>query len=131
MQNNQHLNGSILIIISLITVGIICTIDPIKQDLGYHQFADQRTRFSIQNFINVISNIPFMLIGLLGILHLNGKNIKIADCQPITPFFVFFMGVFFTGIGSAYYHLNPSNETLFWDRFPMTISFMAFFTNRN
>jgi hypothetical protein len=28
-----------------------------------------------------------------------------------------------TGIGSAYYHLAPDNETLFWDRLPMTIAF--------
>ena len=30
-----------------------------------------------------------------------------------------------TAGGSAYYHLAPDNETLFWDRLPMTISFMA------
>ena len=36
------------------------------------------------------------------------------------------MGVFFTGLGSAYYHLSPDNATLVWDRLPMTIGFMAF-----
>jgi len=30
-----------------------------------------------------------------------------------------------TGAGSCYYHLYPNNETLFWDRLPMTISFMS------
>ena len=30
-----------------------------------------------------------------------------------------------TAAGSAYYHLEPDNETLFWDRLPMTIAFMA------
>jgi hypothetical protein len=38
----------------------------------------------------------------------------------------FFAGVFLTGLGSIFYHWNPSNETLLWDRLPMTISFMAF-----
>ena len=28
-------------------------------------------------------------------------------------------------MGSAYYHLRPDNETLFWDRLPMTIAFMS------
>ena len=28
-------------------------------------------------------------------------------------------------IGSGYYHFNPNNETLIWDRLPMTITFMA------
>jgi hypothetical protein len=38
---------------------------------------------------------------------------------------VFFLGVFLTGIGSSYYHWNPNDETLFWDRLPMTLSFAA------
>jgi len=38
---------------------------------------------------------------------------------------VFFVGVALTGLGSGYYHLAPDNETLFWDRLPMTIAFMS------
>ena len=30
--------------------------------------------------------------------------------------------------GSAYYHYAPSNETLLWDRLPMTVAFMALFS---
>jgi hypothetical protein len=30
-----------------------------------------------------------------------------------------------TALGSGYYHLAPDNETLFWDRLPMTIAFMG------
>jgi hypothetical protein len=33
--------------------------------------------------------------------------------------------VFLTGIGSSYYHWNPNDGTLFWDRLPMTLSFAA------
>jgi hypothetical protein len=29
-----------------------------------------------------------------------------------------------TAVGSAYYHLAPDNERLFWDRLPMTVAFM-------
>jgi hypothetical protein len=32
------------------------------------------------------------------------------------------------GLGSGYYHLEPSNQTLVWDRLPMTIAFMSFFS---
>ena len=32
---------------------------------------------------------------------------------------------FLTGIGSSYYHWNPHDGTLFWDRLPMTFSFAA------
>ena len=41
---------------------------------------------------------------------------------------IFFIGIFFTGIGSAFYHWNPGNSSLVWDRLPMTVSFMAFFS---
>ena len=36
-----------------------------------------------------------------------------------------FIGVFLTGLGSAWYHLDPSNDSLFWDRLAMTIGFMG------
>lgn len=42
--------------------------------------------------------------------------------------FAFYLGIFLTGIGSMYYHHQPCSETLVWDRLPMTISFMAFFS---
>ena len=38
---------------------------------------------------------------------------------------MFFLGILLTAAGSAWYHLAPDNETLFWDRLPMTIAFMG------
>jgi hypothetical protein len=34
-----------------------------------------------------------------------------------------FLGIFLTGFGSSYYHWNPNDDTLFWDRLPMTLCF--------
>jgi len=39
---------------------------------------------------------------------------------------VLFLGIILTALGSAFYHLNPNNNTIVWDRIPMTIIFMAF-----
>ncbi len=39
----------------------------------------------------------------------------------------FFAGLLLTGIASAHYHLAPTHQTLFWDRLPMTVAFMAIF----
>jgi hypothetical protein len=95
---------------------------PIPQDVHYHNFADVQTFLGIPNFMNVVSNFPFILIGIYGL-------IKIAAIQqPVFPksaLVVFFIAVFFTGIGSAYYHWHPDNNTLLWDRLPMTITFMS------
>jgi Ceramidase len=88
---------------------------PIPQDPHYHQFADQRTLLGIPHFWNVVSNIPFVLIGGIG-LHRFRRD-------PTT--IVLFSGVLLTGFGSSYYHWNPNDDTLFWDRLPMTMGFMA------
>ena len=37
------------------------------------------------------------------------------------------MGLVLIGLGSGYYHLNPSNSTLVGDRMAITITFMSFF----
>ena len=88
---------------------------PIPQDQSYHQFADQRAIFGIPNFWNVVSNLPFLAVGAAGLWRFRN--------DPAT--IVLFLGIFLTGIGSSYYHWNPNDRTLFWDRLPMTLAFAA------
>jgi hypothetical protein len=88
---------------------------PIPQSQDYHQFADQRTLLGIPNFWNVVSNLPFIAIGAVGLLRHRE--------DPATV--VLFAGIFLTGFGSAYYHWDPNDGSLFWDRLPMTLSFSA------
>lgn len=97
--------------------------EPIPQDQTYHIFADRCTHFNIPHFWNVISNAPFLLCGFLFLKTPKTKNIFLKNIA-------FIMGVGFiaTGVGSAYYHWNPNNSTLVWDRIPMTIVFVSFFT---
>jgi hypothetical protein len=87
----------------------------ITQDQGYHQFADQRTLLGIPNFWNVVSNVPFIAVGAAGLRRFHHDSATI----------VLFSGIFLTGFGSSYYHWNPNDGTLFWDRLPMTLCFMA------
>ena len=47
-------------------VGLLL-LPPISQDQSYHDFADQRTLLGIPNFWNVVSNIPFIAIGAVGL----------------------------------------------------------------
>ena len=42
---------------------------------------------------------------------------------------MFFLGVFLTGFSSSYYHWNPNDAGLFWDRLPMSVAFMAILAN--
>jgi Ceramidase len=77
-----------------------------------------RTLLGIPHFWNVISNIPFIGIGAVGLWQFGRSQATM----------LLFLGIFLTGFGSAYYHLEPSDQTLFWDRLPMAVGFMAIFT---
>jgi hypothetical protein len=87
---------------------------PLPQSRSYHDFADQRTILGIANFWDVVSNLPFLIVGLMGLFRFRDFALRIL-----------FLGVFFTAFGSAYYHLAPDNARLFWDRLPMTVVFMS------
>jgi hypothetical protein len=118
------------LLIGLSVAAIVTTfcLDPIVQDPAFHNFADGREIASIPNFWNVISNIPFVVIGTAGLwMSVNSRPNDVRK-PPGINCVVFFTGIVLTGVGSAYYHLHPNNSTLIWDRLPMTISFMSFFS---
>lgn len=100
-------------------------VDPIAQDPTYHQFADQRHILSIAKCLNVISNLPFAVIGAIGFVLVNRHSATFASAAR-PAWLIFFVAVFLTAFGSGYFHLNPNNATLIWDRLPMTIAFMSF-----
>ena len=63
------------------------------------------------------------MVGIVG-LRLFCRN---TSDKPTLAWGVFFLGVLMVGFGSTYYHLNPNNVTLVWDRLPMTLGFMGLF----
>jgi Ceramidase len=117
-----------LFIFGMLAIVVVAFMQPIPQDLAYHNFVDQRELFGVPNFWNVASNVPFVIAGLLGLLLLVKQQPLVGGLTELLPAYqVFFAGVLLTGFGSAYYHLDPSNASLVWDRLPMTLAFMAFF----
>lgn len=115
----------LLLGVTIIGISAIFFLNPIAQNPNYHFFADQRTILSVKHFWNVLSNIPFFVFGLFGMFFIFKNNNRVS--LPINSL-VFYLGIFLTSIGSMYYHHQPCNQTLVWDRLPMTISFMAFFS---
>jgi hypothetical protein len=117
MLTDTKRNGPLLALVGLMAASLagLLVAPPIPQDQSYHQFADQRIFFGIPNFWNVVSNLPFIAVGAVGLSRFHR--------HPATT--VLFLGIFLTGFGSSYYHWNPNDDTLFWDRLPMTLCFMA------
>jgi hypothetical protein len=93
------------------------------QPLSYHAFADCRSFGSIPNFLNVVSNLPFLAGGALGIALIVRGGGDFADPRECLPYLVFLVGALLTSLGSAWYHLAPDNPRLVWDRLPMTLGF--------
>lgn len=118
------------ILVGLTTISVGATfyfVDPIAQDLNYHQFADQRKFLGIPNFLNVASNLAFIIVGIYGLLRIRNLARDFAGQSTGVTYYLFYIGLVLTGFGSGYYHLNPNNETLVLDRLPMAIAFMALF----
>jgi len=113
----------VLIFCTVVAFIILMIIKPVPQDIAYHNFADQRKIFDVPNFLNVISNLPFLLVGLHGIKKLRFSQ---AASKINRMYAVLFIGILFTGLGSAFYHYAPDNNSLVYDRIPMTLVFMAF-----
>lgn len=114
----------LLLFIIVLAVFAMALVDPIAQDAAYHLFADRRSWWQIPNTLDVLSNVPFVFVGLMGLWHI----VFYRQHKLFWPFLAIFIGVFCTGFGSAYYHWAPANETLVWDRLPMTIAFMGLLT---
>jgi hypothetical protein len=92
-----------------------------EQPASYHLFADIRAFCGVPNFGDVASNLGFLCVGIYGLLQLRRGVSGIAS----RSWAVMIAGVVLVSLGSAYYHLAPTNETLVWDRLPMTFAFTA------
>eukprot|EP00941_MAST-03F_sp_MAST-3F-sp1_P004304 g4304.t1 len=126
----------------------VFSLSPLAQAEEYHDFADQR-RFLIPNFMDVVSNAPFLIFGLIGleklyphmwvdVLGRDGFLLPHADLgiknwgtptinsdaerRAWTAFYISMVSVSF---GSAYYHWYRTPGTLVWDRLPISVAFLA------
>ena len=124
----EKLGYSLIILTALLALGAILTQGPIPQDVSYHLFVDTRKIWSIPNFWNVMTSIAFAIVGLLGLYKLRTPGKPGILDETGTAYTLLFFGTFLVSFGSVYYHLTPDNQTLAWDRLPMTIAFMALFS---
>ena len=117
------------LIVGLGVAGIVvaAVLSPIPQDSAYHRFADDRALLGIPNALNVLSNAPFVLAGVAGLGLLRSGRAAFVDGRERWPYAVFFAGLVLTAFGSAWYHLEPGNVRLVWDRLPLAVTIMGLF----
>jgi hypothetical protein len=84
---------------------------PIVQPSHYHEFADQRSWLNIPHFMDVVSNLPFLLVGVWGF--------HVAPNKSSRAWQVFFISVALTCFGSSFYHWAPDDFGLLINRLPI------------
>jgi len=108
---------AVLVLIGLVLAG------PIPQYLDYYLFADTRAQFGIPNFWNIFTNVPFLIVGIAGMVLCLRPRFAGARASWLAMF----VGTALVCFGSGYFHWNPNGETLTWDRLPMTIVLCGLF----
>jgi hypothetical protein len=96
----------------------------VPQPQSYHAFADARMLLGIPNFWNVVSNLPFLLVGAAGLVALlppAKARAHFRDSNERWPYVAFFAALVLTAAGSSYYHLAPDDARLVWDRLPIAL----------
>lgn len=119
-----------LLLLAAFCVVALAFAPPIAQPTAYHDFSDARGWFGIPNFGDVMSNAPFAFVGIYGVialLRLRAPCPQFLTRAEWAAGMIACAGFFLVAFGSGYYHWNPSNATLVWDRLPMTVAFMAVF----
>jgi hypothetical protein len=89
---------------------------PIVQWAHYHDFADAVAWGALPNAANVLSNLPFLAIGMWAVHRLRHRGVEGPARRAWISLAI---AVAFTALGSAIYHAAPSDTTLLLDRLPI------------
>jgi hypothetical protein len=110
--------------LAIVTILIVVFLvhGPIAQPLDYHEFADRSTLVGLPHAADVLSNIGFALIGLWGFVRLRPQRDHAAICPGWYGYRLFLLGLILTGAGSWFYHLDPDDIRLVWDRLPIALA---------
>ena len=107
----------------LLAILVWAMLPAIPQNPSYHQFADQRQWFRVPHAADTLSNIAFALVGFVGLVRLASRRLLRFSPATEAGMWCIALGLVCTAMGSAWYHLDPTNATLVWDRLPMTLVF--------
>lgn len=111
---------------ALAAVLLIVLAAPMPDPAMFRSLADGRSAFGIANFWNVVSNVPFLLVGACGVAFLiRQRPDAFIERAEKWPYAFCFVSVALVFLGSIYYHLAPDDQRLMWDRLPISLCFMA------
>ena len=95
---------------------------PVAQLPDYHDFADQRRLLGVPHALNVLSNVGFALVGIWGLRRTGGLRAAPGLGPGARGYRLFLLAFTLTALGSGWYHLDPDDARLFWDRLPIALA---------
>ncbi len=126
MRFSRHSRAALLLLCAIAVTVAAAILPPFPQPLAYHRFADARAWLGVPNFLDVVSNLAFLLVAALGLaVVLRPDTRAFIERAERLPYALFFLALSATSFGSVWYHLAPDNASLFWDRLPMSVCFAA------
>ena len=111
-------------VLALLAVALVAP--AVAQSAHHHHFADQRAWGWVPFAADVLSNLPFLIWGGVGLTLLAqqargvGHRTVAASCRLMS---LFFAGLVVTAFMSARYHWQPDNAGLVLDRLGMVVAF--------
>jgi hypothetical protein len=116
---------------TLALIGLAAPALPAAATVG-SPFADTHAWGGLPNAMDVMSNLPFAIIGVWGLrwLHwferVQAHGHEVGPQPPVNTLdcaWLFFAGLIFTAAASAFYHLQPDDLRLAADRAGMAVAF--------
>jgi hypothetical protein len=103
-------------------VALAFALPPIAQSPLYHDFADQRALWRLPHAMDVLSNLPFAVVGL-ALLRAAGRPWREGHAIERALLGLTGAGLLCTAIASAAYHWAPDDARLLGDRAAMLLPF--------
>ena len=82
-----------IVVFTILCIAAAFLLPAVPQPLAYHHFADQRDVFGVHNFLDVVSNLGFLISGIAGLVVVFGRRAHFEFRSERWPYAVFFLGV--------------------------------------
>lgn len=119
-------NRYVFYFLLLVSILALWFLYPLKDNPHYHEFAEQRIICGVPHVGDVLSNLAFIIVGIVLFYRAKRLDFKLYEFQDFMYYF-FALSCVLLGFGSAYYHWNPNNANLAWDRGTMVVGFSVIF----
>jgi len=110
------------LLLSVAAAALLACLGPAApQYVNYHAFADQRAAWGLPHGMDVLSNLPFAVGGIWGLVTLYRQGFVPGVRHSLA--LLFFAGLVLAAIGSSIYHWQPDDTRLAYDRLGMVAAF--------